>query len=178
MPSRAWARPRSRRGSRGKSTDASTVATPPDLGRQPATACGFRAPERGGDAEGPEPTASPQFTGYRGIEVDPHPSLTSLAMDCVTTCETKLIVIDDLHFVDFRHRNGLEVSNHLKGLANVLPATFLFVGVNLEAKKFFDEGLLGRTQRMHRRVGAPRGAPSHHSVSATLTAPARGRIFW
>jgi hypothetical protein len=26
-----------------------------------------------------------------------------------------LIVIDDLHFADFCHRHGQEVSNHLKG---------------------------------------------------------------
>ncbi|MGP5292545.1 TniB family NTP-binding protein [Brachybacterium tyrofermentans] len=84
-----------------------------------------------------------EFYGHPAASRSTRTQLTSLAMDCVTTCETKLIVIDDLHFVDFRHRNGLEVSNHLKGLANVLPATFLFVGVNLEAKKFFDEGLLG-----------------------------------
>lgn len=36
----------------------------------------------------------------------------------------KLIVIDDLHFIDFTHRNGLEVSNHLKWLANEMPTTF------------------------------------------------------
>lgn len=69
--------------------------------------------------------------------------LTSLAIDCVTSCETRLIVIDDLHFIDFAHRNGTEVSNHLKGLANELPVTFIYVGVGLREKQFFDEGMLG-----------------------------------
>jgi len=41
--------------------------------------------------------------------------LGALAVDCVNSCETQLMVIDDLHFIDFRHRNGMEVSNHLKG---------------------------------------------------------------
>jgi len=53
------------------------------------------------------------------------------------------VVIDDLHFIDFRHRNGMEVSNHLKGLANEMPVTFIYVGVRLREKRFFDEGILG-----------------------------------
>ena len=61
----------------------------------------------------------------------------------MTACETQLVVIDDLHFVDFRHRNGQEVSNHLKGLANEMPVTFIYVGVRLREKRFFDEGVLG-----------------------------------
>jgi hypothetical protein len=69
--------------------------------------------------------------------------LGSLAVDCVLSCETRLVVIDDLHFIDFRHRHGSEVSNHLKWLANEMPATFIYVGVALDQRKFFDEGLLG-----------------------------------
>jgi len=69
--------------------------------------------------------------------------LGALAVDCVTSCETQLVVIDGLHFIDFRHRNGMEVSNHLKGLANEMPVTFIYVGVRLREKRFFDEGILG-----------------------------------
>lgn len=69
--------------------------------------------------------------------------MTALAIDCVTSCETQLIIIDDLHFIDFTHRNGTEVSNHLKGLANELPVTFIYVGVGLREKRFFDEGMYG-----------------------------------
>ena len=69
--------------------------------------------------------------------------LGALAVDCVTSCETRLVVLDDLHFVDFKHRNGIEVSNHLKGLANEMAATFVYVGVQLAEKRFFDEGQLG-----------------------------------
>lgn len=69
--------------------------------------------------------------------------LGSLAVDCVLSCQTRLIVVDDLHFIDFKHRNGVEVSNHLKWLANEMPVTFVFVGVRLAAKRFFDEGMLG-----------------------------------
>jgi hypothetical protein len=51
--------------------------------------------------------------------------------------------VDDLHFIDFRHRHGAEVSNHLKGLANEMAVTFIYVGVKLQEKRFFDEGLIG-----------------------------------
>lgn len=84
-----------------------------------------------------------EFYGHPAARRATRAGSTPLAVDCVTACETRLIVVDDLHFIDFKHRNGLEVSNHLKSLANVLPVTFLFVGVNLEAKRFFDEGLDG-----------------------------------
>lgn len=67
--------------------------------------------------------------------------LGDLAVDCVATAETRLIILDDLHFIDFKHRNGMEISNHLKWLANEMPATFIYVGVGLSRKQFFDEGL-------------------------------------
>ena len=69
--------------------------------------------------------------------------LEDLAVDCVASCETRLIVIDELHFVDFRHRNGIELSNHLKSWSNDMPVTFIYVGVNLRAKRFFDERMAG-----------------------------------
>ena len=37
----------------------------------------------------------------------------------------------------------MDVSNHLKGLANEMPVTFIYVGVRLREKRFFDEGILG-----------------------------------
>lgn len=83
------------------------------------------------------------FYGHPAADRASSARLGALAVDCVASCETQLIVIDDLHFIDFRHRNGQEVSNHLKGLANEMPATFIYVGVRLKEKRFFDEGILG-----------------------------------
>ncbi len=83
------------------------------------------------------------FYGHPAANRASSTRLGALAVDCVTECETQLIVIDDLHFVDFRHRHGQEVSNHLKGLANEMPVTFIYVGVRLREKRFFDEGILG-----------------------------------
>jgi AAA domain len=83
------------------------------------------------------------FYGHPAANRASSARLGALAVDCVTSCETQLVVIDDLHFVDFRHRHGMEVSNHLKGLANEMPVTFIYVGVRLREKRFFDEGILG-----------------------------------
>lgn len=83
------------------------------------------------------------FYGHPGASRATTSRLGALAVDCVRSCGTELIVIDDLHFIDFKHRNGREVSNHLKGLANEMPVTFIYVGVRLAEKRFFDEGLLG-----------------------------------
>lgn len=83
------------------------------------------------------------FYGHPGASRASTSRLAALAVDCVRACQTKLIIFDDVHFIDFKHRRGQEVSNHFKGLANEMPATFIYVGVQLKDKKFFDEGLLG-----------------------------------
>ena len=74
--------------------------------------------------------------GSRDTKAD----LVALVVDSVTTAETRLIIIDDLHFVDYNHRDGQAVANHLKGLANALPVTFMYIGVGLLERRFFTEG--------------------------------------
>lgn len=99
-----------------------------------------------------------RFYGHPAAETATKDRLASLLVDAVSSCQTRLIIVDDLHFVDFTNRNGTEVSNHLKWLANELPVTFVFAGVNLEQKRFFDEGLaaeeavLAQTARRATRV--------------------------
>lgn len=84
-----------------------------------------------------------RFYGHPAVDRASTSKLGALAADCVANCQTRLIIIDDLHFIDFRHRHGTEVSNHLKGLANDMAVTFIYVGVKLREKRFFDEGLVG-----------------------------------
>ena len=69
--------------------------------------------------------------------------LAHRAAECVTGCKTRLIIVDDVHFLDVTRRDGREVANHFKWLANVFPVTFLFVGVGLRARGLLDEGLTG-----------------------------------
>jgi hypothetical protein len=70
--------------------------------------------------------------------------LASNALDCVLSCQTRVGIIDDLHFIDPHRRDGMEVSNHLKWLANELPVTFVYAGVALAERRLFAEGLLGK----------------------------------
>jgi hypothetical protein len=69
--------------------------------------------------------------------------LASHALDLVLSCQTRIGIVDDVHFIDPRRKDGLEVSNHLKWLANELPVTFIYAGVGLADRKFFAEGLTG-----------------------------------
>ncbi|MDT3444500.1 hypothetical protein [Pseudofrankia sp. BMG5.37] len=48
-----------------------------------------------------------------------------------------------MHFLDVNRRDGREVANHFKWLANTFPVTFFFVGVGLRARGLLDEGLTG-----------------------------------
>jgi hypothetical protein len=67
--------------------------------------------------------------------------LAAQALDCIMSCRTRLLVVDDIHFLDVRSRDGLEVTNHLKWLANEFPVTFLFAGVSLRERGLMSEGM-------------------------------------
>ncbi|MET8346813.1 AAA family ATPase [Streptomyces microflavus] len=62
------------------------------------------------------------------------------ALDSVLSAETKLLIVDDLHFLKWRDKNGIEVSNHFKYIANEFPVTLLMIGVGLEKRGLFSEG--------------------------------------
>ncbi len=62
------------------------------------------------------------------------------ALDCVLSCHTKLLVIDDLHFLRWRNTAGVEISNHFKYIANEFPVTLIYVGVDLDKRGLFFDG--------------------------------------
>ena len=62
------------------------------------------------------------------------------ALDCILSCEVRLLIVDDLHFLRWRARPGVEISNHFKYIANEFPVTLLFIGVGLAARGLFSEG--------------------------------------
>jgi len=67
--------------------------------------------------------------------------LADRATDCVLSCQTRLIIIDDVHFLDMNRRDGREVANHFKWLQTQFPVTFLFVGVAILERQMVTEGL-------------------------------------
>lgn len=84
-----------------------------------------------------------RFYGLPGVDRGTATQLANRAADCVANCKTRLIIVDDVHFLDVNRRDGREVANHFKWLANTFPVTFFFVGVGLRARGLLDEGLCG-----------------------------------
>lgn len=84
-----------------------------------------------------------EFFGHPGRQNSTAAQLGLQALDCVVSCEVRLLVLDDLHFLKWRKTSGIEVSNHLKWIANEFPVTLLKVGVGLAAKGLFSEGEAG-----------------------------------
>jgi hypothetical protein len=82
-----------------------------------------------------------RFYAHPGAESGNATQLAARAADCILSCDTKLVVIDDVHFLDLNRQDGRQVANHFKWLANQFPATFVFVGVGLADRGFLTEGL-------------------------------------
>jgi hypothetical protein len=47
------------------------------------------------------------------------------------SCETRLLIIDDLHFLHWQRHGGVEIGNHFKYIANEFPVTLLSIGIGL-----------------------------------------------
>jgi hypothetical protein len=80
------------------------------------------------------------FFAHPGISRGSAAQYAHRAMDCVLTCETRILVVDDLHFLQWRNTSGVTISNHFKYIANEFPVTLIFVGVGLAARGLFSEG--------------------------------------
>jgi hypothetical protein len=103
----------------------------------------------------------PEFFGHPGRQNSTAAQLGLQALDCVLSCEVRLLILDDLHFLKWRKTSGIEVSNHLKWIANEFPVTLLKVGVGLADKGLFSEGeatgdtVLAQTGRRTTRLDMP-----------------------
>lgn len=84
-----------------------------------------------------------RFFGLPGHDKGNAEELGHKAADAVLSCDVRLCVVDDVHFLDPRRRDGRDVANHFKYLANTFPVTFIFiyVGVGLERRGLVSEGL-------------------------------------
>ena len=80
------------------------------------------------------------FFAHPGVSRGNAAHFAHRALDCVLACETKLLIVDDLHFLRWRNTAGVEISNHFKYIANEFPVTLVFVGVGLAARGLFSEG--------------------------------------
>ncbi|MFC9293240.1 AAA family ATPase [Streptomyces sp. NPDC057011] len=85
-----------------------------------------------------------EFFGHPGQMRGTTAQFGRRVLDCVLSCDVRLVVLDDLHFLKWGQKSGIEVSNHLKWIANEFPVTLLMVGVELAKKGLFGEGTNGR----------------------------------
>ncbi|GAA1387892.1 MULTISPECIES: ATP-binding protein [Catellatospora] len=81
-----------------------------------------------------------EFFGHLGSYHGTTAQFAKRALECVLACQTRLLIVDDLHFLRLRHTNGIQVSNHFKYVANEFPVTLIFVGVGLDKHGLFSEG--------------------------------------
>jgi hypothetical protein len=88
--------------------------------------------------------------------------LGSRALDCVLACETKLLIIDDLHFLHWQHDGGVQISNHFKYIANDFPLTLLSIGIGLGERGLLGEGATpAELAQTTRRTTMLKMAPFH-----------------
>lgn len=99
------------------------------------------------------------FYGHPGINRGTAAQLAHRALDCVLSCETRLLMIDDLHFLRWRNTQGVEISNHFKYIANEFPVTIIYIGVGLAERGLFSEGpsyqdaIIAQTGRRTTKLG-------------------------
>lgn len=100
-----------------------------------------------------------EFFGHIGRNRGTAAQFGHRALDCVLSCEVRVLALDDLHFLKWQKTSGIEVSNHLKWIANEFPVTLLMIGVGLADRGLFGEGsssrdaVLAQTGRRTTRLG-------------------------
>jgi hypothetical protein len=93
------------------------------------------------------------YYGHPGAARGTTMQLASYGLDCVLSCETRLLIIDDLHFLHWQHHGGFEISNHFKYIANEFPLTIVSIGIGLNERGLlmegtsYDDAVLAQTTR-------------------------------
>ena len=85
-----------------------------------------------------------EFFAHAGRNSGTANSFLSRALDCALSCESRLLVVDDLQFLQFRSARGVELANQFKSIANEFPVMILFIGYDLKAMGLYEDPQLGR----------------------------------
>lgn len=81
-----------------------------------------------------------EFFAHPGTNRGTAADYSRRALDCVLSCETRVLIVDDLHFLQGRNSSDIAISNHFKYIANEFPVTTVFVGAGLKDRGLFSEG--------------------------------------
>lgn len=80
------------------------------------------------------------FFAHPGVSRGNAADFARRALNTFLACETRLLIVDDVHFLHLRAADGVKVSNHLKFIANEFPVTIVLVGIGLTEAGLFSEG--------------------------------------
>lgn len=91
------------------------------------------------------------FYNHPGTRSGTAADFANRALDCVLSCETKLLIVDDLHFLKQR-TTSVEISNQFKYISNEFPLTIIFIGIGLKQRGLYSDGdyadgILGQSGR-------------------------------
>ena len=81
-----------------------------------------------------------EFFGHPGSRRGTSAEVQHRALDCALSCECRLLVFDELHFLKGRSTGALEVSNQFKTIANDFPVTVLMIGIDLASLGLLGDG--------------------------------------
>lgn len=91
------------------------------------------------------------FYNHAGVRRGTTAEFADRALDCVQSCETKLLIVDELHFLKQR-TTSVKISNQFKYISNEFPLTIIFIGIGLRQRGLysdgtFADGILGQSGR-------------------------------
>lgn len=71
------------------------------------------------------------YVAWKYRSRDSASEITDGVVAAMRNCGTSLVIIDEIHWLS-QTRNSVEVDNFLKRLANNVPATFIYLGIDVE----------------------------------------------
>jgi hypothetical protein len=92
------------------------------------------------------PAATPkmlaaEFARFAGVPVNSRQQnqadITSAVCDVLARLRTSLVLVDEIHNLNLATRAGADASDQLKYLAERVPATFVYAGINVDGSGLF-----------------------------------------
>jgi hypothetical protein len=80
------------------------------------------------------------FYNHAGTKRGTAAQFADRALDCVLSCETKLLVVDELHFLKQR-TTSVQISNQFKYISNEFPLTIIGIGIGLRQRGLYSDGV-------------------------------------
>jgi len=100
--------------------------------------------------------------------------LTQIVIWCVQECNTKVFLIDDIHYLKLSNESDRQVNNHLKQLMNDTSATFIYAGIGCR-----ETGLLTEGQPKDKvALGQTRGRFAHFPMEPFEVESPMGKSGW